>query len=421
MASFMGQHGSIWAWSILLLIVNLPLLWGEIRTGLLFLPQAVGEGQWWRMLTFPLVHLSWYHLLLDAGGFLLLFGCLEEKRWFPRTLYITFSGAGALLMALALDPAVATQGLSGLSGIAHGLMAVAALEMLRHKDQRKWGWISLVTVVGKSAYELWTGQVLFEFIHMGMCGQPMAACHAGGVLGALIAFVLVRIRPGRCPSPAQSLPGKATEDAPQGTAIQSFLGLAMQILARLMYRVRYRGLERIPDRGAAVLVCNHVSYVDWLIIASACRRPVHFVMHAAIYRMPLLNWILRLARAIPIESGRKNPVLLREAFDRIASVLNHGGLVCIFPEGRLTRTGRIDRFRPGIERIVRNTPVPVVPLALQGMWGSFFSHKHGTAMRRRPRKIWAPVELTVGPKVHPGMATAPHLRLAVQHLHGETT
>ena len=191
------KHKSLWGWTALLLIVNLPLLWGEIRTELLFLPEAAAQGQWWRVITFPLVHLSWYHFLLDASGFLLLLGCLEEKRGFPRALYIGGSGAGALLLALALNPAVIQQGLSGLSGVAHGLMAIAALEMLRHRDQRRWGWMSLLTVVGKSAYELWTGKILFEFIHMGLCGQPMAASHAGGVAGALIAFAVVHTRPGK--------------------------------------------------------------------------------------------------------------------------------------------------------------------------------------------------------------------------------
>jgi rhomboid family GlyGly-CTERM serine protease len=418
MASAGRKNRSIWAWTILLLIVNLPLAWGEVRSGLLFLPDAVRQGEWWRVFTFPLVHLSWYHFLLDAGGFLLLFGCLEEKRWLPRALYIVGAGAGSLLLALAVDPSIATQGLSGLSGIAHGLMAVGALEMLRHNDQRRWGWFSLISVVGKSAYELWSGHVLFEFIHMGMCGQPLAACHAGGVLGALIAFALIRCRPGG-PSPLSNAYPANKNGYPKETAIQSLMGVTMKILTRIMYRVRYQGLEHIPDKGAAVLVCNHVTYVDWLIIASACRRPVHFVMHAAIYRMPLLHWILRLAKAIPIESGRKNPAALRHAFEEIAGVLRCGGLVCIFPEGRLTRNGRIDRFRPGIERIIRETPVPVVPLALRGMWGSFFSHKNGPAMRIWPRTIWPPVELTAGYRVLPCAATANSLRTAVLHLHGE--
>ncbi len=413
------NHQATWAWVLMLVVANLPLAWGEIRTGLLYFPDAVAQGQWWRVVTYPLVHLSWYHLLLDAGGFLLLFGCLDEKRWLPRALYIVGAGAGSLLRALALDPAISRQGLSGLSGIAHGLMAVAALEMLRHKKQRMWGWISLATVVGKSAYELWTGHVVFEFIHMGLCGQPMAACHAGGVMGALTAFALIHMGP--CTGSAFSMvtQKRSSGSPPRDSAIQSLLRVVIQLLARIMYRVRYQGLKHIPEKGAAVLVCNHVSYVDWLIIASGCRRPVHFVMHASIYRMPLLRWIFRIAKVIPIESEKKNPFLLRRAFEKIAHVLNNGGLVCIFPEGRLTHNGRIDRFRPGIERIIRDTPVPVVPLALRGMWGSFFSHKNGPAMRRPPQHLWSPVYLTAGPTVSPCRVTARHLRHTVQMLHGD--
>lgn len=186
-----SQYGSLWIWVLLLITVNIPLLWGQVRTGLLYLPGAVDNGQWWRVVTYPLVHLSWYHLLLDAGGFLLLFSCLEEKRLLAKTVYIIGAGAGTLLLASVLDPAISQRGLSGLSGIAHGLMAVSALEMLRHKEHRTWGGLSLAVVVTKSAYELWSGHVLFEFMHMGLCGQPLAASHAGGVMGGLFAFLLL--------------------------------------------------------------------------------------------------------------------------------------------------------------------------------------------------------------------------------------
>lgn len=186
-----SQHWPLWIWAFLLIAVNMPLLWGQVRTGLLYLPEAVDNGQWWRVITFPLVHLSWYHLLLDAGGFLLLFSCLEEKRLLAKAIYIISPGAGTLILASVLDPSISQRGLSGLSGIAHGLMAVSALEMLRHKDHRTWGGLSLAVVVTKSAYELWSGRVLFEFMHMGLCGQPLAASHAGGVMGGVLAFLLL--------------------------------------------------------------------------------------------------------------------------------------------------------------------------------------------------------------------------------------
>jgi rhomboid family GlyGly-CTERM serine protease len=185
-----AKHWPIWTWTVVLLAVNFPLLWGEVRSGMIFFPDAVRNGQWWRVATFALVHLSWYHLLLDAGGFLLLFSCLEEKRGTAKLFHTIGAGCGTLLLSLAVDPAVSQQGLSGLSGIGHGLMAISAVEMLRSRTQRSWGCVSLAMVAVKSAYELWSGHVVFEFLHMGMCGQPIAASHAGGVIGGLLAYAL---------------------------------------------------------------------------------------------------------------------------------------------------------------------------------------------------------------------------------------
>lgn len=189
--SHLQRHWSVWSWIALLAMVNLPLLRGQVRMGWIFLPEAVELGQWWRIFTYPLVHLSWYHLLLDAGGFLLLYTCLEEKRIPAKASYLIGASAGSLLLSIAMEPSISLQGLSGLSGIAHGLMAITALEMLRHRAQLTWGVISLFVVAAKSAYELWSGQVLFEFMHMGLCGQPMATSHAGGVMGGLLSFLMV--------------------------------------------------------------------------------------------------------------------------------------------------------------------------------------------------------------------------------------
>jgi len=405
------------AWSAILLLVNLPLFWGDIRAELLFLPSAVIDGQWWRVITYPLVHLTWYHLLLDAGGFLLVLHCLEEKRRCVVALYLTGASAGSLLGALALDPSVIQQGLSGLSGVAHGLMAVTALEMLQHKNQRTWGAFSLAAVTVKSIYELWSGHVFFEFMHMGMCGHPLAASHAGGVTGGILTYGLIWAWSHRRRSPGD----RDIEYSAQAPAScwQKMLHSFIRALTPMLYRVHYEGVARIPKHGPAVLVCNHVSYVDWLIIASACSRPVHFVMHASIYRKPLLRWLCRLARVIPIDSGRKSPGVLRQALGEISDVLRTGCLVCIFPEGRLTRTGRIDRFRPGIEKIIHNTPVQVIPLALRGLWGSFFSHKDGPAMRRWPRVVWPRIELRAGTRIRPHHVTAANLQRTVQGLYGD--
>lgn len=187
-------------------------------------------------------------------------------------------------------------------------------------------------------------------------------------------------------------------------------------ITHTLYRFRHRDLDRIPESGPAVLVCNHVSYMDALLIIGACRRPVRFVIYEPIYRLFLLNFIFRAARAIPIASHRTNPKGLKNAFDEIAKALEDGEVVCIFPEGRLTRDGRLGDFKRGIERIVARNPVPVVPMALKGLWGSFFSHKNGHAMASLPRRFWSRVELVAGFPIDPVNVTAERLREMVRNL-----
>lgn len=192
-------------WQLIVIVavligVNWPLLSGGIPTDLIFFPEAVGNGQWWRVLTFPLVHLSWYHLLMDGGAFLLLYHCLEENRFVCRLGYVIGAGSGSLLLALVLEPSMAFRGLCGLSGIAHGLMAAAALDMIKRDDHRFLGLLSLVVVVLKSAWELWTGQVVFASLHLGDYGTPLVACHAGGILGAMLVYGFINRCQRRCKS-----------------------------------------------------------------------------------------------------------------------------------------------------------------------------------------------------------------------------
>ena len=188
-------------------------------------------------------------------------------------------------------------------------------------------------------------------------------------------------------------------------------------VTRVMYRINHEGLERIPDQGAAVIVCNHVSYVDALLIAGTCRRPVRFVMYAPFYHLPLVHRICRMAKVIPIAPRSEDPATLRKAFEQINTALQNGEVVCIFPEGKLTKTGEIDCFKTGIERIIRTNPVPVIPMALQGMWGSFFSHFRGAAMKHRPRRFRARIGLVAGTPVSPDAVSADGLQRTVSKLH----
>ena len=169
-----------------------------------------------------------------------------------------------------------------------------------------------------------------------------------------------------------------------------------------------------------MLVCNHVSFVDALIIAAACRRPIRFVMDHSIFRIPVLNFVFRTGRAIPIASAKDDPAMLEKAYDEIARGLEAGDLIAIFPEGRITDTGEIFPFRGGIKRIIERTPVPVVPLALCGLWGSFFSRKGGPAMTRPFRRgVLSKIALVVAPAVAPQQVTPEGLQQTVLALRGE--
>jgi len=158
------------------------------------------------------------------------------------------------------------------------------------------------------------------------------------------------------------------------------------VLIHSVYRLEERGLENIPETGPAVLICNHVSFVDPLVILAASPRPIRFVMDHRIFATPVISFVFRTGRAIPIAPHKEDPALLARAYDEVARALEDGELVCIFPEGRITDTGELYPFRAGVRRIIERTPVPVVPLALKGLWGSFFSREGGRAMSRPFRR-----------------------------------
>ncbi len=191
------------------------------------------------------------------------------------------------------------------------------------------------------------------------------------------------------------------------------------MLVHTVYRVRQRGLEHLPTEGPAVVVSNHVSFVDALVIAAASRRPIRFVMDRAIFRIPILNFVFRTGHAIPIASRKDDPALLERAYDEVAHALQQGELVCIFPEGRITTTGELSPFRPGVERIVARTPVPVIPMALRGLWGSFFSRDGGRAMRRPFRRFWSRIEVVAAAPIPPDAISAEALQAQVLALRGD--
>ncbi len=178
------------------------------------------------------------------------------------------------------------------------------------------------------------------------------------------------------------------------------------LLVKAIYRVKVTGLEHVPESGAAVVVCNHVSFVDPIVLMGLSPRPIRFVMDHRIFRLPVMNFIFRTSRAIPIAPRKEDEALMERAFADVHEALGQGDLVGIFPEGAITRDGEIATFRPGITRILGDRPVPVVPMALQGLWGSFFSRVRGKAMTRPFRRgMFSRIGLAIGAPLSPGEAT----------------
>jgi len=191
------------------------------------------------------------------------------------------------------------------------------------------------------------------------------------------------------------------------------------LVINIVYRIRPKGLENIPESGPAIVVCNHVSYMDPIILGGCVKRPMRFVMWYRIFQIPLLNFIFRNAKAIPIAGAREDPQIMADAFEAVDAELAAGNVVCIFPEGGITRDGEVHRFRPGIENIIERRPVPVVPAALGRLWGSWFSRRQGDGVRKIPGRLFARVPVVFGEPVKPGDVTAAKLELLVRTLRGD--
>jgi 1-acyl-sn-glycerol-3-phosphate acyltransferase len=194
------------------------------------------------------------------------------------------------------------------------------------------------------------------------------------------------------------------------------LRFMLTIVARICYRIRYKNLHHIPQQGGALIVCNHVSYIDALILTVASPRLIRFVMEADYASFPLLRFILRRAGVIPICATRCSTV--RDAFSHIALALNRGDLVCIFPEGQLSPNGEMSLFLRGVDKILHDTPVPVIPVALKGLWGSYFSRHKGKACRGIPQRFRAPIEIEVGEPIAPTQANSQILYQRINELRG---
>jgi 1-acyl-sn-glycerol-3-phosphate acyltransferase len=215
-----------------------------------------------------------------------------------------------------------------------------------------------------------------------------------GVLNAIVAFYIFLVVP------------------------EYLLRFVALIATRCIYRFKVRGDEHIPLKGSAILVCNHVSFVDAVLLMAASPRPIAFIMDHRIFKLPVLGWMFKLAKAIPIAPQRENAQVYEQAFERARAVLADGELVCIFPEGAITKDGQLGEFKGGVMKLLETHPVPVIPLALQNLWGSFFSRvEQGGAMVKPFRRgVFSRVGMVAGVPLAPGEVTPDGLRTRVGEL-----
>ena len=192
------------------------------------------------------------------------------------------------------------------------------------------------------------------------------------------------------------------------------------IVSRLIYRFKVTGDVHIPTQGAALLVCNHVSFIDAVLLMAASPRPIRFMMDHRIFAMPILGWLFRLGKAIPVAPQKDDPATYARAIADARAVLDDGELLCIFPEGGITRDGTLQPFKGGVMKVLEGRPdsLPVVPMALLNLWGSYFSRIEGGAAMRRPfrRGLFSPVGLTVGAPMAPSAVSPGLLQQRVQAL-----
>jgi 1-acyl-sn-glycerol-3-phosphate acyltransferase len=189
------------------------------------------------------------------------------------------------------------------------------------------------------------------------------------------------------------------------------------ILVHTIYRFKVKGLDNIPNTGPCILVCNHIGFSDPVILAAAVQRPLRFIMDYKIFDTLGLGWFFKTAKAIPIAPKAQNPETFEKVFEKVKKALDEGEIICIFPEGRLTTDGEIGVFKPGLLRILESNPVPVIPAALGGLWGSLFSRKNKGLWKRLTNTAWGrPIDLHIGPSIEAKDIQMTTLKVRVQEL-----
>ncbi|MFO0715164.1 MAG: 1-acyl-sn-glycerol-3-phosphate acyltransferase [Sandaracinus sp.] len=199
-----------------------------------------------------------------------------------------------------------------------------------------------------------------------------------------------------------------------------FLRWLGRALLHTGYRLRVEGTEHVPREGGVLVVSNHTAFHDWLFVGAALARPPRFVMHQHHHQYPLLRAFFGASRVIPIAPKKEDPARLAEAMASIERALHDGELVVIFPEGTMSPDGRLSPIRPGFERIVKTTPVPTVPVAVSGLFGSSFSRAYGAPMSRYSGRFRAPVTVRFGAPLPPDHVDVPTLARELSRLGGQS-
>lgn len=374
-------------------IVGLSTFWlgGAVILGQLpRLAQALGGDE--HTLTILLAAFSFG---IGAGSFVA--ERIARGRILVGSVPFALLAIGVLTAALSIAASVsgAASMLFGI-GVAGGLFAVPLMTLLqaRAREHERARVVaannvvnSLFMVIG-AAYAAWR---LSDTTTIGAHSETSFGVH--GALASLFVELGVFLVVAAFVALVVARRGGVIGSAGSAAAV---IHLVIAGLVRVMYRVDARGLDQVPNEGAALVVANHASFVDAFVIGGLCRRPIRFVMDHRMTTMPGFGWLFRAARVIPIAPAKEDPALMARAFEEIDAALAAGEVVGLFPEGKCTRDGRVDVFRPGVERVLAARPVPVVPVALEGLWGSFFSYANGTPMKTFPRRFWSRVKVRAG-------------------------
>jgi acyl-[acyl-carrier-protein]-phospholipid O-acyltransferase/long-chain-fatty-acid--[acyl-carrier-protein] ligase len=197
----------------------------------------------------------------------------------------------------------------------------------------------------------------------------------------------------------------------------SLLRFVLWVLTRTLYRIRIVGRDNIPEKGGALFVCNHLSRVDAMLLLASTDRNIRFIMFKGVYELPYIKPLARILKAIPISSELR-PREMIQSLREASEAIKNGEVVCIFAEGQITRIGHTLPFRRGFERIMKDVDAPIIPVALDGVWGSIFSFEKGRFLWKIPRRIPYPVTVNYG-KALPHTATPFEVRQSVQELMAE--